>query len=178
MVLRPISQHVQSSSSSGDALDTDQCFNARLISKEKKIMSEYAVYQAEYKDKECLVKALTEMGYAENQIEVHETAQQLFDYHGRATTYTDKNGDKAEIIVRRKNVGGAANDLGFRKNAEGKYQPIISQYDSGKHNTKWLDGLKKSYTEAVTHKEAKKRGLKFHSRTVVNGKVVVKYLQV
>ena len=141
-------------------------------------MSEYAQYPAEYKDKECLIKALVENGYAESQIEVHENPQDLFDYHGRKTTYLDKTGDKAEIIVRRKYVGGAANDLGFRKDAQGRYAPIISQYDSGKHNTNWLNSLKKNYTEAVTHKEAKRKGLRFHSKTVVNGKTVIKYLQV
>lgn len=140
-------------------------------------MSEYAQYPAEYKDKECLIKALNEMGYTEGQVEIHENPVDLFDYHGRKTTYLDKTGDKAEIIVRRKFVGGAANDLGFRKDANGRYAPIISAYDSGKHNTKWLNGLKSKYTEAVTHKEAKRKGLRFHSQKVVNGKTVIKYLQ-
>lgn len=140
-------------------------------------MSEYAQYEGEYNDRECLVDALVEQGYAREHIEVHENPQQLMDYHGRATTYLDKTGDKAEVIVRRQHVGGAANDLGFKKQADGKFAPIISAYDSGKHNTKWLTGLKDKYLDKVTTKQAKKLGLKLKSRNIVNGKLVVKYLQ-
>jgi hypothetical protein len=108
------------------------------------------------------------MGY--NDVEVHEDAQNLVGYHG------DTRAQKANVIVRRKFVGQAANDIGWELQ-NGSYVQHISQYDSGKHNTKWLDGLKKNYTERVVSKEAKKQGLKLHSRTVVNGKVVVKYLK-
>jgi Protein of unknown function (DUF1257) len=140
-------------------------------------MSEYAQYEGEYLDKECLVNALVEQGYAKEHIEVHEQPQQLIDYHGQATHYLDPTGDKAEIIVRRKHVGGAANDLGFKKQENEKYAPVISNYDTGKHNTKWLSGLKDRYHEQVATKQARKMGLKLKSRTVVNGKVVVRYLQ-
>ena len=140
-------------------------------------MSEYAQYEGEYVDRDCLVNALVEQGYAREHIEVHETPQQLIDFQGHATHYLDPAGDKAEIIVRRNHVGGAANDLGFKKQENGKFAPIISRYDTGKHNTKWLDGLKRSYTDGVMQKAAKRMGLKLKSRTTVNGKLVVKYLQ-
>jgi hypothetical protein len=139
-------------------------------------MSEYAKLEAQYKDRECLVEALKEQGYTT--VEVHDEAVQLYDYCGRATTYLDASGDKANVIVRRQYVGGAANDLGFAKQADGKYAAIVSRFDTGKHNTKWFSQLKDKYLDKVTTKEAKKRGLKLHSRTVVNGKLVVKYLQV
>jgi hypothetical protein len=141
-------------------------------------MSEYAIYEGEYTDRECLVNALVEQGYAKEHIEVHEQPQQLIDFQGHATHYTDASGDKAEIIVRRNHVGGAANDLGFKKQENGKFAAVISRYDTGKHNTKWLSGLKDKYHEQVATKQARKMGLKLKSRTVVNGKVVVKYLQV
>jgi hypothetical protein len=131
-------------------------------------MSAYASLATEYKDRECLVAALGDMGY--NQVEVHEDAQNLVGYHG------DTRAEKANVIVRRKFVGSAANDIGFVKNPDGRFSAIISQYDSGKHNTKWLDGLKKNYTERTTAKEAKRIGAKFMSRQVVNGKTVIKYL--
>jgi hypothetical protein len=131
-------------------------------------MSAYASLETQYKDRECLVAALGDMGY--NDVEVHEDAQNLVGYHG------DTRAQKANVIVRRKFVGQAANDIGWELQ-NGSYVQHISQYDSGKHNTKWLDGLKKNYTERVVSKEAKKQGLKLHSRTVVNGKVVVKYLK-
>jgi hypothetical protein len=138
-------------------------------------MSQYAKLAAEYKDRDCLVGALNEQGYTD--VEVHEQPQQLFDYTGRATTYLDAAGDKANIIVRRKFVGGAANDLGFVKGTDGKYSAIVSRFDTSKHDTKWFNKLKDSYNDKVTTKEAKRQGLKLHSRSVVNGKLVVKYLK-
>ena len=131
-------------------------------------MSAYASLETIYKDRECLVAALGDMGY--NDVEVHEDAQNLVGYHGDTRT------QKANVIVRRKYVGLAANDIGWELQ-NGSYVQHISQYDSGKHNTKWLDGLKKNYTERVVSKEAKRQGLRLHSRTVVNGKTVIKYLQ-
>ena len=133
-------------------------------------MSAYASLQTQFKDRECLIQALVDQGYAREHIEIHEDAQSLVGYHG------DTRAQKANVIVRRKFVGQAANDIGWELQ-NGSYVQHISQYDSGKHNTKWLDGLKKNYTERVVVKEARRQGLKLHSRTVVNGKVVVKYLK-
>ena len=140
-------------------------------------ISEYAQYEGEYNDRECLVNALVEQGYAREHIEVHDQPQQLIDFQGRATHYLEESGDRAEVIVRRQHVGGAANDLGFKKQENGKFAPIISRYDTGKHNTKWLTGLKDKYHEQVATKQARRMGLKLKSRTVVNGKVIVRYLQ-
>lgn len=142
-------------------------------------MSEFKKYPTEYKDKECLKAALAEQGYTE--VEDHEQPQTLYDYHGRATTYLDKTGDKANIIVRRKHVGGAANDLGFKKEADGTYTAIISQYDRGKHNTGWMTDLKRKYNEKITVKEAKRQNLKPYTvakEIVINGRKVtrVQYL--
>ena len=137
-------------------------------------MSEFRTYETIYKDKECLKAALAEQGY--EIVEDHEVPQQLYDYHGRATTYTDKNGDKANIIVRRKYVGGAANDLGFKRGEDGRYSAIISAFDRGKHNDGWLLNLKKSYTEKVTQKTAKSLNLKPYKVQIVGGKKILQYL--
>jgi hypothetical protein len=132
-------------------------------------MSAYSELQSQYKDRDCLVSALAEMGYTT--VEVHEDAQPLIGYHG------DMRQQKANVIVRRQYVGGASNDLGFVKKEDGTYAAIVSDFDSSKHNTKWFDGLKRSYTDKVTTKAAKKMGLILHSRQVVNGKLIVKYLK-
>jgi hypothetical protein len=132
-------------------------------------MSAYASLETQYKDRECLVAALGDMGY--NNVEVHDEAQNLVGYHG------DTRPEKANVIVRRKFVGAAANDIGFVKTPDGRYSAIISQFDSGKHNTKWLTDLKKNYANRTTAKEAKRIGAKLMSRQVVNGKTVIKYLQ-
>ena len=132
-------------------------------------MSAYAELQTQYKDKDCLIAALKEMGY--DTVEDHEKAQNLYGYHG------DMRNEKANIIVRRQYVGSAANDLGFVKKDDGTYGAIVSQYDSNKHNATWFTGLKKHYTEKVTMKTAAKRGLKFAGRSIVNGKIQLKFIQ-
>ena len=139
-------------------------------------MSEYHELKTDYKDVECLVAALKEWEPAYHTVEVHEQAQQLFDYHGRKTTYLDVAGDKAHVIVRRNIVGGAANDLGFVKKPDGTLSAIVSQYDSGKHNAEWLKGLKRTYTEKVTLKTAAKNGLRYLGKKVVNGKTQLQFL--
>jgi hypothetical protein len=137
-------------------------------------VSEYHAVKTEYKDKASLIAALGEMGYTT--VEDHETPQQLIDYHGRPTTYLDKSGDKANIIVRRQFVGSAANDLGFKKSEDGTYSAIVSQYDSGKHNTNWFNKLRGHYTEKVTIKTAEKQGFKFLGKKVVGNKVRLQWL--
>jgi hypothetical protein len=62
-------------------------------------MSAFHTVRTLYKDPECLIAALAEMGYTE--VEVHEVAQHLYGYHG------DKRNETANIIVRRKFVGSA-----------------------------------------------------------------------
>jgi hypothetical protein len=137
-------------------------------------MSEYHSQKTAFKDSECLVEALKEQGYKE--VEQHEVAQQLYDYCGRKTTYLDPIGDKANIIVRRHIVGGAANDLGFRKTTDGTYEAVVSAFDSHKHNVKWFQNLKQNYVEKVDMKTAAKNGLKFLGRKVINGRVQLQFL--
>ena len=132
-------------------------------------MSAYSTLETIYRDRDCLVVALADMGYTT--VEVHEDAQNLQGYHG------DMREQKANVIVRRQYIGAASNDLGFVKKEDGTYAAVVSDFDSQKHNAKWYDGLKRSYTDKVTTKAAKKMGLKLHSRTVVNGKLVIKYLK-
>lgn len=139
-------------------------------------MSEYRKSSTNIKDQECLIEALIEMGYKREHIETHDVPQQLFDYRGNKTRYTDSAGDKAHVIVRRQHVGGAANDLGFLRGADGKFSAIISRYDSGKHNAKWLSGLKTNYSEKNLIKTAKKQGFKYLGKKVVEGKVQLQWL--
>jgi hypothetical protein len=135
-------------------------------------MSSYASLQTTFNDRDCLVEALVEMGYSREHIEVHDTAQGLYGYHG------DLRQQKANVIVRRQHVGGASNDIGWEKQSDGTYTQHISDYDSHKHNAKWLTGLKASYTQKRFEKEAQRQGLKFISREKINGKTIVKYLKV
>lgn len=147
-------------------------------------MSEYSKLEAQYKDKECLLEALAEMGYASEQVEQHEIAAQMYDYHGHATHYVNADGDKANLIIRRQNVqnanggrGSATNDLGFVKEGNGMYAPIVSDYDSHKHCSKWMVDLKVKYQVAVNKKEAKRQRFVQKSSKIEGRKLVIRYLQ-
>ena len=131
-------------------------------------MSKYNRQKSTYNDRDCLVAALNEQGYTE--VEVHEEAVNLIGYHG------DTRPEKANVIVRRKHIGTAANDLGFVKEADGTYSAIVSDYDSRKHGAVWMTGLKKAYTEKRLIKHAAKNGLKYLGKKVVNNKVQIQWL--
>src|ERR1700722_3856000 len=137
-------------------------------------MSEYHKQTTVFNDEESLVNALVDVGYARNVIEVHKDAVPLVDYVGRQTRYTDKvNGDRANVIIRRNNIGyGSANDLGFKFNEETKtYDAFISQYDSS--SSHWGVGgtrfkkLKAAYAEHRGIRQAQSMGFKFLGKQVV-----------
>ena len=130
-------------------------------------MSKYNTVATEFKDEECLVQALNDVGYAD--VEVHEIPQNLVGYHG------DLRQQRAHIIVRRKHIGSAANDLGFLRNADGSYSQIVSDFDQGKHDAKWNAKLKAAYGERGAMKVARKKGFHFLGKTVVNGKTQLKF---
>jgi hypothetical protein len=124
-------------------------------------------------DAKCLKKVL-EKRFKE--VELHSSPEQLIDFQGKATHYLDESGDKAEIIIRRKHVGGAANDIGFTKDSSGNYKAIISAYDSSKHNQKWLDNLCKDYlVEKATSIMTEEGAELFESETLSNGSIRMKF---
>lgn len=87
-------------------------------------MSHYTEIQTEFRDRESLIRALNDLAYTADQIEQHEQPQALFGYHG------DERPETANIIIRRKHIGSASNDVGFVKDKKtGQYRAIISDYD-------------------------------------------------
>jgi len=145
-------------------------------------MSEYHKQTTTFNDEECLVKALVDIGYSREQIEVHKDAVALVDYVGRQTHYTDSNGDKANVIIRRQHLGyRAGNDVGFKWNVETKsYDAMISEYDSsaahwGAEGSRFKK-LKTQYSEHRSMKQAKKMGFRFLGKKVVNGKVQLQFV--
>lgn len=116
-------------------------------------MSFFVYGETQFKDKECLLEALLESGWTLDQIEIHAEAQRLHGYQG------DQRSDVANIIIRRKNVGCASNDIGFLETPEG-YVAIISEYDRGtKYGDKWMGILKQNYAVKATEREARKKGM-------------------
>jgi len=146
-------------------------------------MSKYSENTTQFKDCNTLVDALVEMGFERNEIEVHQTAQLLKDYHGKNTRYL--NGvdyDTAEIIIRQGAVnrhitGGSSNDLGFRKNANGTYSAIISEYDSRYMDSQWLAKVRTNYAQCGLVKQMAKQGAKLVNNQTKNGKRILQFVQ-
>ena len=123
-------------------------------------------------DQACLVDSLQEMnfrGVGKNErpiIESHVEPQNLVGYSG------DKRANTAEVIIRRRDVGSASNDIGFKKGTDGSFKAIISQFDSGHYNAAWMTKLKQTYAEKKAKKIAKNANLTFEGKSVTpQGKI-------
>lgn len=132
-------------------------------------ISEYTIVQVEYSDPECIKAALKELGYT---FESHQTAQSLKGYQG------DTRQQTAEIIVRRRYVGAAANDVGFKRKANGKYELLISEYDRhGQTGVNFMQKMKQLYAKHKTLKQLKKMGKTVTSiKTTDDGRIKIKAL--
>lgn len=130
-------------------------------------MSHYTLVETEFKDKECLVKALGKVGYSE--VEIHDgEGKNLYGYRG------DMRPEKANVIVRREHVGRAANDLGFVWN-HGKrcFTAIISEYDTRSKHVNF-DRLTQQYSNAVIIKEVTAKGFSIMYQKKKEGKMYVR----
>ena len=105
-------------------------------------MSEFHIIESEFIDKDCLIDSLTSLGY---QPEVHEEAVPLHGYQG------DVRKQKAHIIIPKKQVGSASNDVGFFKEGQ-KYKVIASEYDRLWRAGSKINKLKQVYGEKVIMK--------------------------
>jgi len=89
-------------------------------------------------------------------------AKNLYGYQG------DQRAQTAEVIVRRDTKGGlgrSSNDLGFKRNAEGNYEALISEYDTGVLGRDFVPRLQDAYAEINTKKTALIQGLRFVQKT-------------
>jgi len=136
-------------------------------------MSAFVTIKTEFEDPACVVEALKELGY---EPEVHEEPQALEGYHG------DARAQRAEIIVRRSQIGGSSNDFGFYKDGDGKYQLWLSQFDQSfvprKHKLQGVQGLTnklaQSYAVHKVTKTARKERWKVKTAVQQDGSVKVK----
>ena len=87
-------------------------------------MSAYVVSDCQIKNREDLVRALEEV-FGTGTVEVHDSPFNLMAYAG------DKREDVANVVVRRRHVGGASNDVGFLQAEDGGWKAIVSKYDQG-----------------------------------------------
>jgi hypothetical protein len=131
-------------------------------------MSKYMTFTGSaFKNRECLLQALAECGY--ETVEEGE-ALSLYGYRG------DRREETAQIVVRRKFIGSASNDLGFQKTDAG-YVAVISEYDQRyMMQGKFLTNLRTNYNLKSAEKLARNlRGTLHQERIGSTIKIRIKY---
>jgi hypothetical protein len=113
-------------------------------------MSHFTTLRTQITDAKALAAALADLGFKD--VEVHAAAQHLYGYQG------DLRPQTAEVIVRRKHLGWLSNDLGFKRNAAGTFDAVISDYDSGKYSQEWLGRLAQRYAYHVARARLEEQG--------------------
>jgi hypothetical protein len=122
-------------------------------------MSKYNEMRTVLSHEGYLIETLREMGYAP---EVCAEGAALFGYMG------DERSERAEIIIRRRRLDSASNDIGFRRDESGVYRAIISEYDRGiGFDEAWLGRIAQAYKERQTMAVAKAKGYVFQGRQVI-----------
>jgi len=112
----------------------------------------------EIADADAIKEALTELGFP---YEEHKIATGLYGYAG------DRRSQVANIIVRKKNIGSASNDIGFHKKADGKYELIISEYDKRiRKGQIFTKKFKQVYASKQTQRQLRKKGYKLKKQKV------------
>lgn len=111
-------------------------------------VSRYLTFQDVcFTSQELLLQALKACGYAE--VETGESLV-LYGYHG------DARPERAQLVIRRRHVGRASNDIGFTRTDKG-YVPIVSEYDQSV-KPRFLVDLRTRYSELVVQVVARRLG--------------------
>ncbi len=107
-----------------------------------------------------MVEALQELGYTP---EVCREGAALYGYLG------DERPERGQVILRRRQLDPASNDIGFARDANGVYRAVISEFDRGiGFNEAWLGRLSQVYKKRQTMAVAKAKGYVFRGREVID----------
>jgi hypothetical protein len=120
-------------------------------------LSHFTTLATQLTDTEALCAALSDVGYGA--VEVHEQAQPLFGYQG------DQRRDRAHVIVRRGRIGSASNDIGFRREEDGHFLAVISEYDRQRHDEAWLGRVTARHAYHVTARTLADQGFDIAEET-------------
>jgi len=133
-------------------------------------MSHYTRVKTQLKNTAALLQALADLGFGPAKIK-HDTTgkQHLEGYEGKL------RGQTAEVIIPRKYVQHAANDIGFQKQEDGTYEAIISQFDSNKYGKEWQGKLTQRYAYNNLKAELGDQGFFIESEREEKGEI---FLQV
>lgn len=105
-------------------------------------MSHFTTLRTHLTDRDALVAALCDVGHPD--VEVHDDAQPLHGFRG------DVRAQRAHVIIRRRHVGYMSNDLGFARQADGRFDAVISDFDRGRYDAAWLARLTARHAYHVT----------------------------
>jgi len=122
-------------------------------------LSKYLECNTVLGDRKFLVAALAELGY---HAEVHPDGAALFGYEGR------ERPERAHVIIRRKELSPASNDIGFARSPDGRFVALLSEYDQQiGYDRQWLGKVQQIYKEKQTIATARAKGYVFQGREVV-----------
>jgi len=123
-------------------------------------LSKYEETATEIRHPAHLVAALKELGFRP---EFHPAGVNLVGYEGR------ERPERAQVIVRRDQIGTASNDIGFARKLDGTFAALLSEYDrSIGFDEKWLGRVHQLYKEKQVLADARAKGYILRSREVVN----------
>jgi len=119
-----------------------------------------------FMDADALKTALVALGYPPEQVQVHAQPVKLRDYMNRLTE------NLAHVVIDRKYIGTAHNDMGWLVDPKGESAEYICDYARkdvshcinpqvramGGHTKQFSDRLAQEYTAAVTVKHYASRG--------------------
>ena len=105
-------------------------------------MSHYTSVKTHLVSPKHILRALADLGF--NEVEFHKNPVPLVGYMGDPREY------QAQIVIRRKYLGMASNDIGFCRNTDGKYSAVIGDFDAKRFDEYWLNNLSRRYAYHAT----------------------------
>lgn len=119
-------------------------------------MSKYEELRTVLTNERFLLEALQDLGFSPDASDV---GLSLYGYLG------DERPETANIVIRRRQLNSASNDIGFARDANGVYHALISEYDRGiGFDGAWLGRIAQTYKERQTMAVAKAKGYRFLGR--------------
>ena len=123
-------------------------------------MSKYEELTTNITEERFLIEALQELGY---QPEVCPEGRPLIGYRD------DQRHEHAQVIIPRRQLDCASNDLGFARDSTGVFRALISEYDRGiGFDDGWLGRLAQIYKERQTMAVAKAKGYVFKGKEAID----------
>jgi hypothetical protein len=122
-------------------------------------MSHFTEMKVEFRqqNESAFIKAL-ELQFGEGNVEVHSEPVGLHGYHGddrsQKSLRSPDYAPPCEIVIRRRNIGMASNDIGYRRNEEGGYTAYVSEHDkSNTFTSEKRNSVFQEYTLLVAQKQ-------------------------